>query len=59
MYSVVLELTTYPLCEVRLKSITQVCRFLETVDFNLVTVHILSPKGHVINVIDLMEVWNA
>lgn len=59
MYSVILVINRIDLCEVRLKSITQVCKFLDTVNFDLCKVHVLSPRGKIIDPISLLEVWHA
>lgn len=59
MYSVLVFVGCTDICEVRLKSITQVCKFLDTVNFDLVKVDVISPKGNVIDAINLIEVWHA
>lgn len=57
MYNVVLSIKFDPVCEVDFKSITQVCKFLASVNFDLVNVDILSPSGRSISAENLLEVW--
>lgn len=59
MYEVVISLKSIIVCCCRFKSITHVCKFLETVNFDLVTVDVMSPKFHHLDPIALLEVWNA
>lgn len=59
MYEVILSIGSHPLCEVKLKSITQVAKFVDTVDFSMCKVTILSPKGRTIDGLELRRIWNV
>lgn len=59
MYQVILAIKYEPICVVLLKSITQVCKFLMTVNFDIVDVDVISPRNVSIDVVKLLEVWNA
>lgn len=59
MYTCTLFIEDCDLCEVRLKSITQVCKFLDTVNFEICGVWILSPKGKHIPTGELLSIWHS
>lgn len=59
MYYIILSLGSHPLCEVHLKSITQVAKFIDTIDFSLCKVEVLSPKGAVLDPFVIRRIWNA
>lgn len=47
------------IAEVRLKSITQVAKFLDTVDFDFIEPVVITPKGKSLSPRKILEVWNA
>lgn len=59
MYSCYLFLGSELIAEVKLKSITKVCKFVDTINFNLISCRIYSPNGNRIDAIKLKEIWNA
>lgn len=59
MYEVNLFIGKSPICCVFLKSITQVAKFLDTVDFEMVNVHIYTPKMQYLDPKKVIEVWHA
>ena len=59
MYSVLLILRFTPICEVKLKSITQVAKFLDTVNMDIVDVEIITPNNRPLDPYRLLEVWHA
>lgn len=48
-----------PVAVVQLKSITQVARFIETVDFNYLTPMIYTPKNNFIDASELLKIWRS
>lgn len=59
MYEVYLMIGEHIVAEILFKSITQVAKFLNTVDFHILNVDVYSPKHVFIDPMKICEVWNA
>ena len=48
-----------PVAVVQLKSITQVAKFLETVDFNYLTPMVYTPKYNILDAREILKIWRS
>ena len=46
-----------PVAIVKLKSITQVAKFLETVDFHYLTPFVYTPKNNMLDAKEILKLW--
>lgn len=44
---------------VQLKSITQVAKFLDTVDFSYINTVVYTPKNNYLNAQDILKIWRS